>query len=87
MQIPESVRAAGCLGAAMAGGISVGMFKNFSEAKEMVRMRDLVIPRKEYADLYDQLYDVFRGLYPALKDSFARLATFETTFPSSSAQE
>ena len=87
MQIPEAVRAAGCLGAAMAGGIAVGMFKNFSEAKEMVRMRDLVIPRKEYADLYDQLYDVFRGLYPALKDSFARLATFETTFPLSSAQE
>jgi xylulokinase len=80
MQIPEAMRAAGCLGAAMAGGIAVGMFKDFSDASEIVKVTDKVQPRPGFAQIYNELYGVFRDLYPSLKESFGRLAAIDRKF-------
>jgi xylulokinase len=75
--IPDAVREAGCLGAAMAGGVGVGMFRDFSEANGMIRLRETVQPRPEHAEVYNRLYEIFQGAYPALRDSFRKVSTLE----------
>jgi xylulokinase len=46
--VPEAPREAGCMGAAMAGGVGIGMFSDLSEAAKMIRIRDTVQPRPEW---------------------------------------
>ena len=77
--IPEAPREAGCMGAAMAGGVGIGMFPDFSKAAKMIRIRDTVQPRSEWFETYDRLYSVFRESYGALKPLYDKLARLERT--------
>ncbi len=65
---------AAALGAALLGGVGVGLWADIPAACAAVcRTRGETLPRNTEA--YTRIYAVWRGLYPALKDSFAQIAT------------
>ena len=67
----------GVLGAALLAGKSAGVFVDLREAaSRAVHVEVTFEPRLAEAALYDDLYEIYRGLYPALKPSYKRLSQF-----------
>jgi sugar (pentulose or hexulose) kinase len=64
------------LGAAMLGGIGAGIFADYHGAVQTASpsKSDTFEPRAEGHAYYDQLYTIYRKLYPALRDSYQLLA-------------
>lgn len=63
------------LGAAILAGCAAGVFKNVKEGcTKLVKVKEEQPPVKENHMEYEKFYSVYNGLYPALKDSFSRLA-------------
>jgi xylulokinase len=55
-------------GAALLAGVATGEFANVAEAVDRcVRVRDEVEPEPEWQRIYDEGYERFRALYPALR--------------------
>lgn len=62
-------------GAAILAAVGCGVYKNVSEATEkIVRVVDVTEPDWELAEKYEEKYQVFRKLYPALQPVFADVA-------------
>ncbi len=62
-------------GAAIIAGVGVGCFASFEEAEEkMIEVVKIISPDKEKVKVYDQYYEVYRGLYPSLKENFEELS-------------
>ncbi len=55
------------MGAALAGGIGVGMWRDFDQIREMARVERIVAPRPDRRQLYDRLYGLFDRLYAVLQ--------------------
>ncbi len=68
------------MGAAAAGGVGAGIWRDFSKVDEMVQIASEAKPRTELRALYDELSAVFDTAYAALDGSsvFTRLATVDT---------
>jgi xylulokinase len=63
------------LGVAALAAVGAGIYKDVPEAcQTMVRDDMLLEPDPAMWAEYEKYYKIFRDLYPALKDSFARLA-------------
>ncbi|HEX9655637.1 MAG TPA: FGGY-family carbohydrate kinase [Bacteroidota bacterium] len=63
------VTEAACLGAAMLAGIGAKVFDSPSDAvRACVRLRRTYRPRKRVAELYAQKFELYRRLYPAMRD-------------------
>ena len=61
-------------GAALLGAVSVGAFGSVQEAVDaVVRYVDPVEPDASTAPTYARYFDVYRSLYPVLRDSTHRL--------------
>jgi xylulokinase len=72
---PAALAEAACLGAVMLAGVGVGLYGGLAEAAgAMARFGQPLAPRAGAAELYDRLFAVYRGLYPALGPSFRALA-------------
>lgn len=68
-------------GDAMTAGVAVGVYPSFTEAiRRVVRIEREFRPDATVAARYDALYSVFRGLYPALRQSFQDLAGVTDNF-------
>jgi len=62
-------------GAALLAGVGAGMYQSVDEAvAATVRITDRTTPISDNVKHYEKLYPIYRGLYPALKDSFHVLA-------------
>jgi xylulokinase len=72
--VPEHLGEATSLGAAMAAGVGVGVFKSWEEAARIVKIVGEHEPASEIANQYSKFYSFYKSLYPALKDSFRSLA-------------
>ncbi|HZB97284.1 MAG TPA: xylulokinase [Candidatus Sulfotelmatobacter sp.] len=64
------------MGAAVAGGIGVGLWKSFGQVDEMVEVASEARPDAQRHRLYDELYSIFNDIYEALDSAsvFERLA-------------
>jgi xylulokinase len=71
---PVLLEEATSLGAALAGGIGVGLFKDFSIAEELTPILDIVQPNPAVKPLYDQLYKIFNQSYEAFMPLYDALA-------------
>jgi xylulokinase len=61
------------LGDAMIVAVNQGVFKTFSEASDsMVQTTETILPNKGDHELYNELYQIYRGLYPQLKELYNR---------------
>jgi len=70
---PRLLEEATSLGAAVAGGIGVGLFNDFSVVKELIEIMDRHIPDPEARAVYEQLYPIFLATYEALVPIFNQL--------------
>lgn len=63
------------LGAALLAGMGVGLYRGAEDACErVVKTVSTTRPIESNARAYDQLYDVYKSLYPSLKEQFASLS-------------
>jgi len=73
---PALLEEATSLGAALAGGIGVGLFPGFSIAEKLTPIVDTIQPNPTLKPLYDRLYAVFNQAYGACEPLFDALAEF-----------
>jgi xylulokinase len=61
-------------GAALLAGVGVGVWPNGETAcNQTVRITGSTTPNADAVAVYEKAYGVYRGLYPALQGTFARL--------------
>lgn len=68
----ENAMHAGAIGAAIAAGVGLGLYK-FSQINDYIKIEKTFYPRKEYVKTYDRMYGIFKKVYPSLKDIFTEL--------------
>jgi xylulokinase len=72
LEVPENTEGA-AFGAALLGGVASGVFESVDSAVEKtVRVSETVAPGPERS-AYEDLYQVYRGLYPSLSSTFEAL--------------
>lgn len=63
------------LGVAILAGVGAGVWTSVAEGcRAVIRLNPAQEPIPENARAYEPFYQIYRGLYPALKDSFGALA-------------
>ena len=73
---PALLEEATSMGAAIAGGIGVGFFPDFSIAEKLTSIVDTVQPNPAIGPLYDRLYAVFNRAYELIAPLYDELAEF-----------
>jgi xylulokinase len=71
---PALLEEATSMGAALAGGIGVGLFPDFSVAEKLTPIVDTIQPNPALKPMYDRLYAVFNQAYGAFEPLFDALA-------------
>src|SRR5690606_23480036 len=62
------------LGAAIAGGVGIGLFPDYSVAEELAQVVAQEDPDPRAAEVYESRYPVFQELYRALEPVFPKVA-------------
>jgi xylulokinase len=75
---PALLSEATSFGAALAGGVGVGIFKDFKLAEQLTPIIDEIYPNKQLKPLYDQMYLTFTKAYPLFEPLFKELKGFHT---------
>lgn len=72
------------MGAGVAGGVGLGIWKDFAKVDEMIQIASESRPHQELQALYDELYGIFNDTYTTLENAsvFRRLAGLDTAQPS-----
>jgi len=73
--VPRHLEEATSMGAAICGGVGVGVYSDFSVAEEMNKPIRRIEPDKNLAGLYNGLYDIFTEAYVQLKPIYQSLAS------------
>lgn len=68
------------VGAAIMGGVGVGIWDSYQEAAELVKISKRFSPNEEVIDIYDQLYPIYKEAYPTLKDTFDKIAAYQVEY-------
>jgi len=72
--LPALTAEATSLGAAIAGGVGVGLFPDFSVARRLIPVAEAERPDLARSQRYDALYPLFQQTYTALEPIFEQLA-------------
>lgn len=62
----ENPQEAGAMGCALAAAVAAGEYGSFKDIKKAVSVRNSYVPREECCRVYDELYTMFRRIYPSL---------------------
>jgi len=69
------VREAALMGAAVLAGVGAGQFTDItSGANQMVRIDSVLEPDPERQQRYSQMFDIYKRLYPDLREAFQELS-------------
>lgn len=61
-------------GAAMLAMVGAGAYENVeSAAREIVKVKDEILPDAQTVEKYEKKYQIFKKLYPSLKNAFAEI--------------
>jgi xylulokinase len=61
-------------GAALLAGVGAGVWPDVESACEsVIKVTERIAPRKEISEIYRKNYEVYRELYPSLKESFGKI--------------
>ena len=71
---PSLLEEATSLGAAIAGGVGLGIFKDFTVAERLIKIVEVHHPRPELQAKYEKLYGIFKDAYKALVPIYERIA-------------
>jgi xylulokinase len=77
IQKPNYLEEATSMGAAVVGGVAVGVFPNFDVIDRFLRIDDVVYPNPANQAVYRQLMPIFEESYQALVDVYEDLSAFE----------
>jgi xylulokinase len=75
IQRPSLLAEATSFGAALAGGIGVGLYKDWSLAEQLTPIIDEIRPNPDLAPLYERLYDFFNRAYSAFVPLYEEAAS------------
>lgn len=70
----SGAREGGAYGACMVGGISAGIWKDLTDACGMIKTVTENIPNPKNKDKYEEMFQIYCDMVPALKHQFDRLA-------------
>ncbi len=62
------------LGAAIVAGTGIGLFSSIQDGMSRIKEIEKTAPIPEWKNKYTELFEIYKGLYPALIDSYARLS-------------
>jgi xylulokinase len=62
------------MGAALAGGVGIGLYPGFEMIAQMNPVQEVIEPRDEAAKVYERLYSVFEASYQALAPIYQQLS-------------
>src|SRR5829696_7406966 len=66
-------------GAALLAGVASGTYADVDEAVSVVKLREEITdPDTDRAEIYEELYEIYRSLYPATSSTMSRLADLAT---------
>jgi len=68
--IPYLLDEATSMGAALTGGVGIGLYNGFSFANKMLKVNEIVKPNKRNYAIYSKLYELFREVYISLEPNF-----------------
>lgn len=71
---PNLLEDATSLGAAIAGGVGVGIYPDFEIATRLTPIIDTALPNRKEKEKYDRLYMIFNECYRALEPLYDKLA-------------
>lgn len=71
--VPTLLEEAGSMGAAVTGGVGVGIYKDFHAVDRFLEINSIHEPNQAAVDKYNQIKPVFDECYFALKDVFPKL--------------
>ena len=62
-------------GVALLAGVGTGVFNNVEEAcSRTIKVKETIKPIKENVTIYERYYQIYRSLYPTLKDTYKHIA-------------
>ena len=73
IQVPEVLEEGGSMGAAVIGGVGVGLFEDFSAVNRFFQINQERTPDENLAELYREKREVFDELYHALEPVFGKM--------------
>ena len=68
----------GAYGAVLVAGAGCGIWKSVEEATKVLKTETENLPNGKNKNLYDELYEVYKELYPKLKNIFDSLSEEKT---------
>ena len=78
--VPQFLEEATSMGAAVCAGVGVGIYKNFSVAEKINPVEKIILPRQEYKQRYQELYEIFNHAYEALVPVYEQLSDYRKKF-------
>ena len=75
--VPRHLDEATSLGAALCGGVGIGVFPDFGVVEQFLQMQRQVKPQKELAPRYSHMYHAFNEAYHSLSSVFRTLSEQE----------
>lgn len=76
---PSSFMEVSSMGAAMAGGVGMRIFKDFKEAKNMVKIIATLHPRPKIHEKYNKIFNIYKEIYKSLRLPNDMIAEIEKT--------
>lgn len=74
IKVPRLLEEATSMGAAVTGGVGVGLFKDFDAIDDFLEIQDMNIPNPEAVEAYKPVKEVFNLCYDSLLDVYERMA-------------
>jgi len=71
--IPTNARHSGAIGSAFCAIVGLGIYKDLNEADSIIREEKRFVPNIEYKEQYDELYSLFKKIFPTMKGIFTAL--------------
>ncbi len=72
--VPTLLEEATSMGAAMTGGVGVGIFKDFNEIDKMIEINSTITPNPDAVAAYGSAKETFEVCYEAMKPLYAHLS-------------
>jgi xylulokinase len=70
----DSSEDASAVGAGVIAGVALGIWSSAGEGVESLHVKTVTHPKEKNVRIYQEMFDVYRALYPAVKPSFDKLA-------------
>jgi xylulokinase len=75
-EIPE-IKIGACYGDAFLAAKGIGLYENGSDVKQWVKIEKILDPDPEAHEQYNELYQIYRDLYPANKDIMHQISAIQ----------